>query len=183
MDTFFAYHVVTERPMQLGQHICFDEHHHSGVYARVMEELDTVREIYAHPERYEGTELEHHTAVALRELALEEVRQARFPHYPSRLGCLYASNTLEESERWFEYFQSLGRPTFQIVKVAVRGSRFAGDAAKCFSGCPDRKKNLALAEKYWQNEPSDDPQITEILVSGDIEVVEILKEHKKELFK
>ena len=33
--TLFAYHVVTERPMYLGQHILFDESHHSGVYERV----------------------------------------------------------------------------------------------------------------------------------------------------
>ncbi len=27
------FHVVTERPMHLGQQIIFDENHHSGVYA------------------------------------------------------------------------------------------------------------------------------------------------------
>ena len=29
------YHVVTERPMELGQEIIFDDNHHSGVYERV----------------------------------------------------------------------------------------------------------------------------------------------------
>lgn len=27
-----VYHVVTDRPMYVGQHIVFDEEHHSGVY-------------------------------------------------------------------------------------------------------------------------------------------------------
>ena len=28
----YAYHVVTDRPMHVGQTIIFDEIHHSGVY-------------------------------------------------------------------------------------------------------------------------------------------------------
>ena len=88
-DTFYAYHVVTDRPLKLGQHILFDETHHSGVYERVMARLDTVNDIYRDPQKYEGAELEYPVTVALRELALEEVRAEKYPHYPSRMGCLY----------------------------------------------------------------------------------------------
>ncbi len=28
----FAYHVITDRPIQLGEQIIFDETHHNGVY-------------------------------------------------------------------------------------------------------------------------------------------------------
>lgn len=84
--------------------------------------------------------------VALRELALEEVRREKYPDYPSRMGCLYVSETLRESQNWADYFISLGRPTFQIVKVKVTGNRFVGDAAKCFDGSPRRDENLLLAE-------------------------------------
>lgn len=106
-EIFYAYHVVTERPMQLGQHILFDDTHHSGVYERVM-----------------------------------------------------------------------GRPTFQIVKVKVTGNRFMGDATKCFDGVTSKEQNLSMAEKYWENGPNppQEPPIHEFLVSGDIEVVEIVKE-------
>ena len=31
MQEFTAYHVVTDRPMELGQHIIFDDDQHSGV--------------------------------------------------------------------------------------------------------------------------------------------------------
>ena len=179
------YHVVTERPMHLGQHILFDETHHSGVYERVMEKASLVETIYAHPEKYAdtgldyaGNYLEHHTTVALRELALEEVRKEKYPMYPSRLSCLYISKTLSEAENWFAYFTELGRPTYQIVKLRVNGNVFAGDANKCFAGCPDKQINLRLAERYWKNEtePEQQPPVIEILVDGDIEVVEIIKE-------
>ena len=38
MDRKVFYHVVTERPMFLGQKIIFDENHHSGVFMRINKE-------------------------------------------------------------------------------------------------------------------------------------------------
>ncbi len=180
--TFYAYHVVTERPMRLGQHILFDGAHHSGVYERVMAKRDIVDDIYKNPRKYQDEALEYPVVVALRELALEEVRREKYPDYPSRMGCLYVSETLRESQNWADYFISLGRPTFQIVKVKVTGSRFVGDAAKCFDGSPRRDENLLLAEKYWENGPNppEEPPINEFLVSGDIEIVEIVKEFSQD---
>lgn len=177
-EIFYAYHVVTERPMHLGQHILFDDAHHSGVYQRVMSKLDIVNEIYGDPQKYENTELDYPLMVALRELALEDVRREKYPDLPSRMGCLYVSESLQESMQWADYFISLGRPTFQLVKVKVTGNRFVGDAVKCFDGVTDREKNLRMAERYWENrpDPSGEPPIREFLVNGDIEVVEIIKE-------
>lgn len=173
-----AYHVVTDRPMTVGQQIIFDETHHSGVYHRVQDKLGIVQAIYANPNQYDAEALEHHTAVALRELALEEVRKEKYPMYPSRLSCLYVSETLEEAERWGEFFARLGRPTYHIVKLAINGRCFVGDAAKCFRGQPDQMDNLRLAERYWQNhsDNSDEPPIKEMLVDGQITVLEIIKE-------
>lgn len=178
METFYGYHVVTERPMYLGQHIVFDKSHRSGVYQRVMERKEMVESIYAKPKEYESIELEYPVVVALRELALEEVRKKKYPEYPSRLGCLYVSETLQEAKQWADYFVSLGRPTFQIVKLKITGSRFVGDATKCFYATIHKDENLEMAEKYWRNEENsnDEPPIKEILVGGDIEVVEIVKE-------
>ena len=173
-----AYHVVTDRPMRAGQRILFDAVHHSGVYQRVYDKLDIVRDIYAHPEKYRSEELEHHTSVALRELALEDVRREKYPMYPSRMSCLYVSKTLKEAENWGEYFAGLGRPTYSIVKLSIEGNCFSGDAAKCFDGVTDRAENLRMAEAYWKNEPNEsgDPPIDEMLVDGLITVVEIVKE-------
>lgn len=171
------YHVVTDRPMRAGQQIVFDENHRSGVYTRVMDKLPLVEAIYAHPERYDAAALEHHTSVALRELALEEVRREKYPDLPSRMGCLYASFTLEEAEKWAGLFVEWGRPTYHIVKLNV-DSWFVGDAWNCFKATLSHDENLALAERYWQNLPNlqGEAPMQELLVAGNVVVEEIVKE-------
>ena len=173
-----AYHVVTDRPMTIGQEIIFDKNHHSGVFHRVQAKLHMVRQIYANPAAYKAEELEHHTAVALRELAMEEVRQQKYPHYPSRMNCLYVSETLEEAEKWGAFFAELGRPTYSIVKLNIEGRCFTGDATKCFHGQTDYLENLRLADIYWRNESvgSTKPPVKELLVDGKITVLEVVKE-------
>jgi len=164
--------------MQVGQIIQFDEAHRSGVYQRVQEKLPQVRDVYAHPELYRGRKIEHHLSVALRELALEQVRAEKYPHYPSRMGCLYASGSYEEAERWGEFFARIGRPTYSIVKMQVEGNCFQGDAANCFDGTCDEQENLRLAELYWKNQrmAGDEPPIVELLIGGPIVVTEVVKE-------
>lgn len=173
-----AYHVVTDRPMYVGQRIVFDEQHHSGVYQRVYDKIDIVNEIYANPAKYDVETLEHHTSVALRELALEEVRRNKYPQYPSRMACLYVSKSLEEAENWGKFFAEIGRPTYHIVKLDIKGNCFIGDAAKCFKGQLSKKENLKLAEIYWEsNVDTENKQaIYEMLVNGQITVLEIVKE-------
>lgn len=175
MKELIVYHVVTEKPMHVGQHIKFDKNHHNGVWQRVNEKTDIVNNIYNRPNVYKNTILEHHTFVALRELALEKVRANKYPNYPSRMSCLYVSKTLEEAEKWFDYFICLGRSTFQIVKLKVNGNVFYGDAEKCFDGGLNEQENLVLAEEYWNNKSFNNNSIVEVLVDGDIEVIEILR--------
>ena len=173
------YHVVTERPMYVGQHIIFDEEHHSGVYSRVMEKKSIVDDIYTYPDNYSDEELEHHTKVALRELALEEIRRMEYPSFPSRMSSLYVSRTLEEAEKWFDFFTQLGRPTFQIVRVKVSGRVFEGNANRCFDGTKNKNRNLVMAREYWKNDAKADIEnnpVVEVLVDGDIEVLEIIRE-------
>lgn len=172
----FAYHVVTERPMVLGQQIIFDETHHSGVYQRVMAKLDLVQDVFTHPEKH-PLPLAHHLSVAIRELAMEQVRKESFPQYPSRMACLYVSETLEESQRWVEFFTRIGRPTYAIVKLQVEGCCFIGDACNCFDGSCNQADNLERARHYWLNLPNYEGEpIREMLVDGIITVVEIVRE-------
>jgi len=177
-NVIYAYHVVTDRPLKLGQHILFDEEHHSGVYERVMLKEELVKDFYEHPEKYDIDTLDYPLSVAIREFALEEVRAKKYPNYPSRMNCLYTSPTVEESQQWFDYFTGLGRLTYQIVKVKVKGRFFVGDATKCFDAALEKEENLRQAERYWENKenPPGERSITELLVDGDIEVVEIIKE-------
>lgn len=179
MEKKAFYHVVTERPMYLGQEIIFDEKHHSGVYERIFKEKDLVDKLYSGKKM----ELTDNLKKALREYALDEIRVKEFPNYPSRLSCLYVSNTLEEAIFWYNIFIEQGRPTFQIVKVEVDGSYFTGDAWNCFEGTSDRNENLKLARRYWNNEDNlqGEKPIVETLVDGKIRVIAIVKENKKDL--
>lgn len=172
------YHVISDIPKKAGEHILLDEDHPNGVHKRVYEQLETVEDIYRNPDKYTDTELSHVVDVALRELALEKVRKEKYPQYPSRMASLYVSKTFEEAERWGEYFAKLGRPTYGIAKIKVAGRCYEGDAYKCFDGCISEEENLMLAEIYWQNGANEDEQdpIVEILVDGDIEILEIVKE-------
>ena len=177
------YHVVTDKPMKLGQELVFDDEHHIGVYNRVLAFKDKVDKIYKNPEVYKNVELEHHLKVALRELAMEEIRTEKYPEYPSRLASLYVSNSLEDAEKWFNLFILWGRPTYSIVKVEVDGNIFVGDANNCFDGTVDKDKNLKLADNYWKNNKNSSglEPIIEILANGKIKVIEIVKENN-ELF-
>jgi len=171
------YHVISDSPKYAGERFTVDETHPNGVHDRVYSCIDTVEDIRLHPEKYEGVELSHNVDVALRELALEKVRKEKYPEYPSRMASLYVSGSFKEAEQWGDYFASLGRPTYGIAKIEVNGKVFYGDAYKCFDGSVDEEENLRQAENYWRNDPNEDGRepIVEVLVDGEIEVVEIVK--------
>lgn len=173
-----AYHVITDKPIQLGEQIIFDKTHHNGVYKRVYDKIEIVNDIYKNPTKYNADSLEYPVMVALRELALEEVRLEKYPVYPSRMSCLYVSKTLKEADDWGKYFAEIGRPTYSIARLEIKGNCFAGDATKCFDGGLDQQENLRLAEIYWENKHNDinNPPICEMLVDGTITVIEIIKE-------
>lgn len=77
-----------------------------------------------------------------------------------------------------QLFCTFRRPTFQIVKLKVNGNIFYGDAEKCFDGKLSEEENLILAEKYWENKDFGTSSILEMLVDGDIEVIEIVEENE-----
>lgn len=172
MKTF--YHVVTERPMKENQIIIFDEQHKSGVYERINKEKENVEKIY----KGEKIELTDDIKKALREFALEEIRKKYYPNYPSRLACLYVSNTLEEAMFWYNTFKSQGRPVFGIVEVETNKEYFTGDAWNCFKGTKEKNKNLELAKNYWENKPNEkgEKPIIETLIDGEIKVKKIIKQ-------
>ena len=174
------YHVVTNKPMKVNQIISYNKENRSGVYERVYNLINIVNDIYNNKEKYKNVELDHHTKVALRELAMEEVRKNKYPNYPSRLESLYVSNTLEEALRWYDLFIEWGRPTFQIVRVETDGESFQGDACNCFDGTIEKENNLKLAERYWKglNNDKGKTPIYETIINGNIKVLEIVKENE-----
>lgn len=173
------YHVVSDRPKSLHQHFIIDEEHPNGVYDRVQKQMDRVNDVWHHPEKYDSKLIDHHLGVALRELALEKIRKEKYPEYPSRMASLYVSRTYEEAVQWADYFAQIGRPTYCVAKIDANGRAFYGDAYKCFDGTSSVEGNLSRAEIYWQNEPNADGRepIVEVLVDGEIEIIEIMKEY------
>ena len=170
-----VYHVVCDRPLQVGQRIIFDEENRSGVYQR--DGAGGYGGGRAGASGKYPLPLEHHLDVAIRELAMEQVRRQHYPEYPSRMACLYVSREVGPAKQWAEYFARLGRPTYAVVELAVEGRCFVGDALNCFDGTPDQADNLARAERYWQNAPNEDGDpIWEMLVDGDIRVVRVIEE-------
>lgn len=175
-----VYHVVTERPMTVGQRIVFDENHPNGVCRRVRAwealsrgeavepELDAL--IRSNPGRWKQ--------VALRELAMEQIRRERFPELPSRLACLYTSRTFEQARDWADFFQKIGRKVFSIVLLEVDGRIFDADACNCFDGVGN-ESDLKNALRYWQNAPTEKPVI-ETLADGVLTVAEILQTFQTE---
>ncbi|MBR1584599.1 MAG: DUF2441 domain-containing protein [Clostridia bacterium] len=172
------YHVISDLPKYAGERFVVDDRHPNGVYRRVYVHRDRVKDIYRHPEKYEGTDLSHEVKVALRELALEKIRKEKYPRFPSRMASLYVSELFEEAERWAEYFAHLGRPTYGIARIRAAGPCYRGDASKCFDGTISEEENLRMAALYWDHEGNEEEHrpIVEILVDGEIEILEIIKD-------
>ncbi len=93
------------------------------MHNRVYKQIDTVNDIYSNPEKYEGAELEHDVWLPFGSWRLKGT-QRKVSEYPSRMAALYVSKSFKEAEQWADYFASLGRPTYSVVKIKVNGSVF-----------------------------------------------------------
>ena len=177
MEEIYVYHVVTEKPMKLGQKILFDKNNHNSVYSRVMTFKSIIAGENVHGELSDLIKLDLNKwgKVAYRELALEKVRCEEYPNYPSRLSCLYTSRTLDEAEKWAEFFQNIGREVYSIIKLKVNGNIFDGDACNCFDGTIDEEDNIKKARQYWKMDNETENPVIETLVDGEITVVEIVR--------
>lgn len=177
----YVYHVVTERPMRLGQVISLGGNHHNGVYNRVTTFFNIVNDSDFHNELSDfiKSDMDTWAKVAYREAALEKVRLESFKNYPSRMACLYTSRTLEEAESWEEFFKTLGRKVYSTVKLQVNGNIFDADACNCFDGTKNEAENIEKAFHYWSKDIKNEKPVIETLVDGEITIVEIVREFIK----
>lgn len=181
MQSIMVYHVATEKPMYPGQKIIFDHTHHNGVYDRVMmfNKILEGEEVEGDLAEFIKSDLEKWGKVAFRELALEKIRIEEFPEYPSRMACLYTSESLDEARKWAQFFKQIGRDVYSIVKLRVNGKVFSGDACNCFDGVIDEVENLPKARIYWENSTENESPIIETLIDGDIVVEEVIEDYKE----
>jgi hypothetical protein len=187
METFYAFHLVTNNRMTVGQIIDFTEGQHNTLYRFFLEKeirneqqqdvFDVIagkstlnEEETAMVKRYLGSSIR-----AIREQITEFVRIQHFPHYPSRLSCLYATKTMEQAMEWKSLFESYNRQVLQLVKLKVEGRYFEGNAELLPK---EDGSSFALkmeqAQSYWTNKSSG--PLTELLIDGKIEVYEIIEE-------
>ncbi|MCK8060273.1 MULTISPECIES: DUF2441 domain-containing protein [unclassified Fusibacter] len=181
------YHVVTERPMALNQVIVFDSEHQNGV-ANLVKRVNELKENpsmspadLAPFDQVLLDNMGHWINVANRATMLEKVRKENFSDYPSRMACLYVSESLEEAEKWADFFIEVGRETFQIVALENTGNSFTGDAHNCWYECLSEKEAVQRALHYWKvlkNDKNETP-VLETIIDGQIRVVEVIKDFKK----
>lgn len=113
----------------------------------------------------------------MREFALEEVRKQQFPHLPSRFRCMFLSEDTDTCLHNLQGFINRGAGTnLQAIKVRVNGeAHFVKDYGVGRLGLSfNEYKEEAI--KYWSQDQHSTSATKEILFTGDVEIVEILKE-------
>lgn len=112
-------------------------------------------------------------AVGLWELALEAVRMTANPSLPSRLDCIFLTETKEAAIQFRDRF----RPDGRIFEVAVWGSE--SNTRRCdfdliSTPVPENRAIETMAERarqYW----CDDPRgMIEVLYAGHIQIVRMV---------
>ena len=188
METFYAFHLVTNNQMTVGQIIDFTENQHNTLHRFFLEKEirnDQHQDVFeviagksalneedtAMVKRYLGSSVR-----AIREQITEYVRIQHFPHYPSRLSCLYATKTIDQAMQWKSMFESYNREVLQLVKLKVEGRYFESDALLLpkEDGSSFAKK-IEQAHSYWSNKSSS--SLLELLIDGKIEVCEIIEDY------
>lgn len=187
-----VYHLVTRNKMHLGQTIHFESNERNTLYRFFFEkeQMNTNGEDFFQILRgnysNDGLHLDKENADvvvnyagqtirAIREVIVEMVRLQEYPHYPSRLSCLYVTKSYEDVLKWKAVFESYNRQILQIVKLRVNGNCFEGDGELLpkDDGISFARK-IEQARAYWQG--NENNELSELLVDGIIEVVEIIED-------
>lgn len=114
----------------------------------------------------------------LRELATEEVRKENFSYYPSRLKCMFLSNSKEVVLENFKTFYKKGVGThYQAIAVKLNGKIFIASGVGLLRNGLSYLEYKEHAFKYWSQDQKFDDEIKEILFEGTAEVVEIYDEY------
>ena len=116
----------------------------------------------------------------LRELAAEEVRKEKFSHLPSRLKCMFLSETKEETLKNFEKMKKNNpQKSFQAVAVLLNGEVFYAKEVGLQRNGLSYNDNQKVALMYWAQNQNSTECTKEILFEGQAEVLEIFRETKR----
>ncbi len=190
------YQVATDRNYQVGDILTFNKDIPNGQSNRVFNtdfRLNNSRpsdEMYEVAKRrfkkfkskddiYQIAHILEYYDVAIKEMALEEVRKEQFPNLPSRLHCMYLSlskdTALKNLKSMAESREKNGKH-FQAVAVKLNGVIFK--AGKVYMSREGQSYNYykQKAISYWKQRGLKDEEVKEVLFEGTAEVVEILDE-------
>lgn len=116
------------------------------------------------------------------EMSAEYVRLLKYPQYPSRFKCLFATENLEQLKLWKNLFKV---STCQILKIECSNC-FKFDAnwitkpGAFYNYCKtDKFDNISFAsycyfaDKYWSGQPSSSP-LWELLVDVPCKCLEVI---------
>lgn len=193
------YQVATDRNYKVGDVLSFNNDVPNGQYNRVFNtdfRLNDKRpsdEMYSVAKRrfkkfkskediYSIAHILESYDVAIKEIALEEVRKEKFPNLPSRLHCMYLSINkdiaLANAESMRQSREKNGSH-FQVVAVKLNGTIFKAGKVYVFRESKSYQYYKEKANAYWQQKGLKDEDVKEVLFEGKAEIVEILKEYKK----
>lgn len=105
-----------------------------------------------------------------RELILENIRLAHYPHMPSRLKCLWVTPTQEENAVWINHFISC--KNMKIVSLVSETAPVKVDSKLIPLAHDSLTEKERKAHAYWSGKESDNPMI-EYLFAGTAEVIAV----------
>jgi len=110
------------------------------------------------------------TSMMLRELILEEYRNEKCQHLPSRLNSIWLCHK-DNIDYWIKALQI---ENYKIYKVKATGNAHIASESNLYSDVMNINQYRAMAEKYWKD--NQDISIdTEIIFEGKIKVIERIK--------
>lgn len=184
------YHTTADTMFKVGDEIeCGNRK--AGMYNRVYERTYTIDGKSIYDSEHHVPQLKNYKLISgkkvnklnkvidyydftVRELALEQVRKESFKKCPSRIGCLYACNNLDDALNWFPLI-SWNKEKAQLLKLKCTGKLFIGDTRLNTKENFSFNYYLEQAQKYWNGEVTKEPRF-ECLFEGKAEVVEIIKQ-------
>lgn len=115
----------------------------------------------------------------LRELAAEEVRKEKYSCFPSRLKCMFLSESKQVVLDNLKIFYQKGYGThFQAIAVKLDGRLFYARSKGLQRNGSSYGEYLQIADEYWSQDQNSNDDVKEILFEGKAEVVEIIDEYK-----
>lgn len=113
----------------------------------------------------------------IRELAVEEIRKNFYPDMPSRLKCMFLSESKDLVLRNLHDFHKENKnKQYQAVAVKVTGNIFYAKEI----GLPRKglsySEYMDVAHQYWCQNQDSTSEVKEILFEGNAEIVEIIEE-------